>query len=69
MNAEAPPKKPGSGLIAGGLFLAGIALFLIVVVLSMGGSLTPVTAGAFLLGLLLAAIGFGRRVLAALESR
>lgn len=55
--------------MASGLLLAVVALLLIVAIVGGGGSLTIYTAGAFLLGLILAVAGFARRLLAAVEAR
>ena len=62
-------KKPGTGLIATGLFLSGLALFIVVAMAMMGMVAGGIVWPMFILGLILAAIGFARRVLVALESR
>lgn len=68
MTLEMARKKPGTALMASGLLLAVVALLLIVAIVGGGGSLTIYTAGAFLLGLILAVAGFARRLLAAVEA-
>lgn len=52
-----------------GLVLAVLGLLLIVVAIASGGGPTIYTLGLFAVGALIAVVGFGRRVLAALESR
>lgn len=61
--------RPGTSLAKGGLFFAGLMVLVMVVSLTNGGHLTAWTVGAFLLGVLLAAVGFARRVLHAVETR
>jgi hypothetical protein len=59
--------RPGTALIKVGLTLALIGVLLTIAVVSAGGNLT--TMWLVLAGLVLAGIGFGMRVLAALERR
>jgi hypothetical protein len=59
--------RPGTALIKVGLVLALIGVLLTIAVVSAGGNLT--TMWLVLAGLVLAVIGFGMRVLAALERR
>jgi hypothetical protein len=59
--------RPGTALIKIGLGLAVVGLLFTVAVVSAGGNM--VTMWLVLAGLVLAGIGFGRRVLAALERR
>ena len=66
---ETKTKRPGSALIGGGLLLAAVSVLLIAAILAGGGHLTIWTVGGVLLGLVLAGVGFGVRVLAALETR
>lgn len=56
---------PGSTMIKLGLGLAVVGLLFTIAVLSAGGNLVP--AWLILIGLVLAGVGFARRVLAALE--
>ena len=60
-------KRPGTALIKVGLVLAFIGVLFTIAVVSAGGNLT--TMWLVLAGLVLAGIGFGMRVLAALERR
>ena len=78
---EKNAKKPGSNLIPIGLMLVGLSVVLLVVNLSTtthtyvvgrgmvegGGTPSPGFWIGLLLGLLLTGIGFGRRLLAAVE--
>jgi hypothetical protein len=59
--------RPGTALIKIGLLLAVVGVLFTIAVVSAGGNL--VTMWLVLAGLVLAGIGFGRRVLAALERR
>jgi len=60
-------KRPGTIAIQLGLGLAVVGLLFTIAVVSAGGNLVPLwLVGA---GLVLAAVGFGMRVLAALEDR
>lgn len=64
-------KKPGAALAGTGIVLTLIAMILIVLPMfndepQLG---SPVAFITLLLGLILAAFGFGRRVLSALEKR
>jgi hypothetical protein len=59
--------RPGTALIKVGLVLALIGVLFTIAVVSAGGNL--VTMWLVLAGLVLAGIGFGMRVLAALERR
>lgn len=68
-NGEITKKKPGTGLTSAGLFIAGIGLFLVLISVFSGGAGAPLTWLMVGLGLILAAIGFAQRMLAAAESR
>lgn len=59
--------RPGTVLIKIGLVLAFVGVLFTIAVASAGGNLVPMWL--VLAGLLLAGIGFGMRVLAALERR
>lgn len=59
--------RPGTTLIKFGLLLIGVGVLLWMVVAMNGGNAVPLWISA--LGALLAVIGFGRRVLAALEDK
>jgi hypothetical protein len=59
----------GRILVTVGLLVAAIGAVLIIASMSTGNGGTPVTWGILLLGLVIAALGFGARVLAALEKR
>ena len=59
MNANTNAQRPGSTLTRFGLLLIGIGVLLAVVTIAAGGNAV--------LGLLLAGIGFGQQILAALE--
>ena len=58
-------KRPGTNLIHVGLLLVVVGVVLAIVTLAAGGNAVLGLVSA--LGLLLAGIGFGQRVLAALE--
>jgi hypothetical protein len=62
-------KTPGNTLMASGALVAGVFLLLIVAAITTGGGPAPVTVGGVLIGLLLVAVGFARRILAAVERR
>lgn len=66
-NVGETTRRPGTLLIQIGLLLAGIGLFLAIMIISGGG--TGQVLWLTLAGLVLAGIGFGMRVLAALERR
>jgi protein-S-isoprenylcysteine O-methyltransferase Ste14 len=59
--------RPGTALIKIGLVLAVVGVLFTIAVVSAGGNLVPLWL--VLAGLVLAGIGFGMRVLAALERR
>lgn len=59
--------RPGTALIKIGLVLAVVGVLFTIAVVSAGGNLVPLWL--VLIGLVLAAIGFAQRVLAALEKR
>lgn len=60
-------KKPGTGLMKAGLIIAVAALVMTIAIVSGGGK--PNLLWLVLGGLVLAGIGYARRVLAALERR
>lgn len=60
-------KRPGTALIKGGLVVALVGVLIAVVAVANGGHLGALWLT--LAGLVLAGIGFGMRVLAALERR
>ena len=68
-NMGKTKKKPGTGLMNGGLFVAGIGVFLLIAVFSSGGAPTLLVWALPFIGLVLAGIGFAKRILAAIESR
>ena len=59
--------RPGTALIKIGLVLAVVGVLFTIAVVSAGGNLVPMWL--VLAGLVLAGVGFGMRVLAALERR
>lgn len=59
--------RPGAKLTKAGLVIAMIGALFTVVVVAAGGNLNPLWL--VLIGLVIAGIGFGQRVLAALENR
>ena len=65
MNANTNAQRPGSTLTRFGLLLIGIGALLTVVTIAAGGN--AVLGWVSALGLLLVGIGFGQRILAALE--
>ena len=65
--SETTRKPKGSLLITLGLCLAGLSLLIVVLAVANGGTATIYTIGAVIVGLVLAAIGFGMRVSGALE--
>ena len=65
MNANTNAQRPGSTLTRFGLLLIGIGVLLTVVTIAAGGNAVLGLVSA--LGLLLAGVGFGQRILAALE--
>ena len=69
MTKTATAKKPGTGLITSGLFLSALALFIVIAMAMMGMVAGGIVWPMFILGIILAGIGFARRVLAALENR
>lgn len=66
---ERTEKKPGSGVMSLGLSLAGLGTLFAVAILSGGGMPTMVVWAVPIIGVVLAIIGFARRLLAAVESR
>lgn len=52
-----------------GLLIAGLGFVLLVASMSTGGAGAPLSWGLLAVGLLVAVIGFGVRVLAAIEKR
>ena len=52
-----------------GLLIAIIGVFLVIAVFSSGGAPTLIVWALPFIGAILAAVGFGKRLLAALESR
>jgi hypothetical protein len=62
-------QKPGTRTMEAGLVIAVIAFVLIVFSVMSGGGPTIYTLGALVAGMLVTVVGFGRRVLAALETR
>lgn len=60
-------KRPGTAAIKAGLVIAMIGIMLTIVTVANGGNLNMLWVAAA--GLVVAGIGFGMRVLAALESR
>lgn len=66
-NVGEVKKKPGSGLLSAGLFTAAAGVLLVIAVFSTGGTPTLLVWAMFLAGLFMSAIGFGRRILAAVE--
>ena len=65
MSANTNAQRPGSTLTRFGLLLIGIGVLLAVVTIAAGGN--AVLGWIAVLGLLLTGVGFGQRVLAALE--
>ena len=65
MNTNTNAQRPGSTLTRFGLLLIGIVVLLAVVTIAAGGN--AVLGWIAALGLLLAGIGFGQQILAALE--
>ena len=65
MNANTNAQRPGSTLTRFGLLLIGIGVLLAVVTIAAGGN--AVLGWVSALGLLMVGIGFGQRILAALE--
>lgn len=61
------PTRPGTKAIKGGLLTAMIGVLFTIVIVANGGNLVALWLVA--IGLVVAAIGFGVRVLAALERR
>ena len=66
MNERATT-RPGAALLKFGLILIAVGALLWMVIAMNGGNATPLWISA--LGALLAAIGFGQRILAALEDK
>jgi hypothetical protein len=60
-------KKPGTGLMKAGLFIAAVGLVMLIVILANGGKANLIWL--VVAGLVMAGIGYARRVLAALERR
>jgi hypothetical protein len=60
-------KKPGTGLMKAGLFIAALGFVMAIVIVAGGGKPNLLWLG--LAGLVLAGIGYARRVLHALERR
>ena len=71
MNANTNAQRPGSTLTRFGLLLIGIGVLLAVVTIAAGGNAVvgwiAVLGWVSALGLLMVGIGFGQRILAALE--
>lgn len=62
-------RKPGTLTTTLGLFIAAIGAFFIIMTMTQGNFGAPATWGMVIVGLVIAAVGFARRVLAALEKR
>jgi hypothetical protein len=60
-------KKPGTGMMRSGLIIAAVGLVMAIVIISGGGKPNMLWMAAA--GLVLAGIGYARRVLYALERR
>ena len=65
MNTNTNAQRPGTNLIHVGLLLVVVGVVLAVATLAAGGN--AVLGWIAVLGLLLAGIGFGQQILAALE--
>lgn len=66
---ERTEKKPGNMLMFMGACIAALGLVLVLMSISSGGAGAPLSWGMLAVGTLVAIIGFGRRVLAAVERR
>ncbi|MBM7847457.1 hypothetical protein [Arthrobacter roseus] len=62
-------RAPGTLTIKLGLFIAAIGAVFITMTMTQGTFGAPTTWGMVIIGLVIAAVGFARRVLAALEKR
>ena len=69
MKTDVGARKPGTRMTGAGLFIAGVGSFILAVALFGGGTLSMGVVMIIVAGLIIAGIGFARRVLAALESR
>lgn len=62
--------KPGTGLIKGGLFVVGLWVVVLLIGVASGGDTLKITHLVIpFIGLVLAGVGFARRILHAVESR
>lgn len=62
-------KKPGQGLMWVGFVVTAIGLLLLMAAVMSGGGVSILSLGMILLGGVLALVGFGQRLLAAVERR
>lgn len=69
MTTDIGVKKPGALAARSGLWIAGVAAFLLVAVTLGGGTLSLGLVAIVMAGLVIAGIGFAIRVVAALENR
>lgn len=66
---EVTKKKPGAGMMRVGLLMGAVGLLLVIAALSSGGAPTLLVWVLLVVGVILAAAGYARRILAAVESR
>ncbi|MGO4583645.1 hypothetical protein AB4Z38_07120 [Arthrobacter sp. 2RAF6] len=69
MTTDTGVRKPGSRLTGAGLVIAVIGAILLIAGIIGSGSISAFSAAIVVVGLVVAGVGFARRVLAALESR
>lgn len=69
MTTEIGVRRPGSRITGAGLLIAAIGVILLIAGVVGSGSVSAFSAVIIFAGLIVAGIGFARRVLAALESR
>jgi hypothetical protein len=69
MTTDIGVKKPGALVARSGLWIAGIAAFLLIAVTLGGGTVSLGLIAIVAAGLVIAGIGFAIRVVAALENR
>lgn len=69
MTTDIGAKKTGSRTTGAGLLIAAIGVILLIAGVVGSGAVSAFSAVIVLAGLVIAGIGFARRVIAALESR
>lgn len=64
-----PAKRPGSGLLQTGLLLVFLGTIIAIYLAVAGGTISGLAILIIIVGIVLAIVGFARRLLAAVEGR